>query len=104
VNLAVSWSNAKEMIFMRAVVRLLCRHPVTVGELPVDLRTKVRECGTNMAVELTHARFVGSRARLRSVIDEVVREEFIENIEVSPVLDLFGIPADDGFRGIGRRR
>ena len=36
VNLAVSWGDAKEMTFMRAIVRLVCRHPVTIGELPVD--------------------------------------------------------------------
>jgi hypothetical protein len=34
------------------------------------------------------------------VIDEVVREEFFKNIEVSLVLDLFSIPANDGFRRI----
>src|SRR5262249_30263892 len=38
--------------------------------------------------------------RLRRVIDEVVRKELFENIEVPPVLDLLGTPADDGFRRI----
>jgi hypothetical protein len=101
VNLAVSGSDAKEMTSVRAVVRLVRRHPVAIGELPVDLRMKDRESGTHMAVELTHARFVGSGVRLRCMIHEVVREEFVENLEISPVLDLFGIPADGGFRGLG---
>jgi len=58
---------------------------------------KVRECGTNIGVEFSHTRFVGSRVRLRRVIDEVVRKEFFENIEVSSALDLFGISADNSF-------
>jgi hypothetical protein len=32
VNLAVSWRDAKEMTFMRAVVRLVGRHAVAQGE------------------------------------------------------------------------
>jgi hypothetical protein len=36
------------------------------------------------------------------VIDEIVREEFVENIEVSRVLDLFDIPADKVFCHLGR--
>src|SRR6185436_8038069 len=60
MNLAVSWGDAKKWPFMRAVVRLVCRHPVTIGELLVNLRMKVGECGTNIAIELTHSRFVGS--------------------------------------------
>jgi len=63
----------------------------------VDLCTKVGECGTNIAIELTHPRFVGSHVRLRRMVDEIVGEQLLENIEVSPPLDLFGISAHNGF-------
>jgi len=55
---------------------------------------------TRIPTGFSHARFIGSGVRLRRVIDEVVREELFENIEVPPVLDLLGTPADDGFRRI----
>ena len=53
---------------MRAVVGFVRCHAIAVGKLPMDLRMKVRKCGT---------------------IDEIVREEFFKNCEVSYSLDLF---------------
>ena len=97
VNSSMSWSNPKKRPFVRAVVGFVCCNPIAIGELPVDLGAEVRERGSNIGVEFPHACFVRSRVRLWCVIDEIVREEFIENIEVSPALDLFGISADDGF-------
>src|SRR5215471_12916779 len=47
MDFTVSWSNAKEGPFVSAVVRLVSCYSVTVGKLPVDLRMKVCECGTN---------------------------------------------------------
>jgi len=35
------------------------------------------------------------------VVNEVVGEEFFEELEVPTALDLFSIPADDSFRGFG---
>src|SRR6188768_1816403 len=32
MNLAVSWSDAEKRSLVRAVVRLVCRHPVAIGE------------------------------------------------------------------------
>ena len=63
VDLTVSWSHPKERPFMRAVIRFVRRHPIAIGKLPVDLGMKVRECGTNIAVKLSHAPFVRSCVR-----------------------------------------
>src|SRR5215471_7654575 len=97
MDFSVSWSDAKKVPFVRAVVRLVRCHSVTVGKLPVDLRMKVGECGTNVRVESSYACLVWSRVRLRRVISEIVSEEFVEDVEVSPPLDLFGVSADDVF-------
>ena len=40
----------------------------------MDLWVKVGEGGTHIAVQLAHARFVGSHVWLRRVINEVVGE------------------------------
>jgi hypothetical protein len=99
MDFTVSWSNAKKGPFVSAVVRLVRCHSVTIGKLPVDLRMKVRECGTNIPVECSHACLVWSSVRLGRVIDEIVREEFVEDVKSSLSLNLFGIPADHGFCG-----
>jgi hypothetical protein len=97
MNLSMSWSDPKKRPLVRAVVGFVCCNPIAIDELPVDLSVKVRERGSNIGVEPSHSCFVRSRVRLLCVIDEIVREEFIENIEPSLPLDLFGISADDGF-------
>jgi hypothetical protein len=99
MDFTVSWRDAKKGSFVRAVVRLERRHSVTVGKLPVDLRMKVRECRTNVRVEFSYACLVWSSVRLRRVIGEIVGEEFVEDIKSSITLDLFGIPAHNGFCG-----
>ena len=98
MDFTVSWSDAKKGPFVSAVVGFVRRYPIAIGKLPVDLRMKVRECGTKIGVEFPHARLVWSRARLRCVIDEIVGEEFFENLEVTLALDLFGISAHNRFR------
>jgi hypothetical protein len=97
MDFSVSWSDAKEGSFVSAVVRLVGCHSVTVGKLPVDLRMKVREGGTNIRVELSYACLVWSSVWLRRVIGEIVGDEFVEDVKSSRSLDLFGIPADHGF-------
>ena len=92
-----SWSDAKKGPFVRAVVRLVCRHSVTVSKLPVDLRMKVGECRTNISVEFSDSCFVWSSVRLRRVIREIIGEEFVEDVKSSLSLDLFSIPAYNGF-------
>src|SRR5215472_7916732 len=89
MNLAMSWSDSKKL--MSAVVRLVRSHSIAIGELPVDLRMEVRERNTKIGVELSHTGFVGCRPRLWCVVDEMVSKELVENIEVSPPLDLFGV-------------
>src|SRR5215475_13134392 len=98
-DFSVSRSDAKKRPFVSAVVRLVRRHSVPVGKLPVDLRMKVGECGTNIRVEFSRACLVWSSVRLRRVIDEIVREKFVEDVKSSLSLDLFGIPAYNGFCG-----
>src|SRR5215472_13932728 len=97
MDLTVSWSDTKKAPFVSAVIRLVRCHSVTVGKLPVDLRMKVGECGTNVRVEFLYACLVRSRVRLRRVIDEIVSEEFVEDVKSSISLDLFGIPSYNGF-------
>src|SRR5215813_9255759 len=106
LDAAVSWSHPKKSPFMGAIVCLVCRHSIGIGKLPVDLRMKVRKRGTHIRVEFSHTRFIWSRVRLGCVIDEIVREQFFENIEVPLALDLFGISANDrfGYRGRSEER
>src|SRR6516225_310960 len=82
---------------MSAIVRLVRSHSIAISKLPMDLRVKVRERNTKIGVEFSHTDFVGCRPRLRCVVDEIVSKELVENIEVSPTLDLFAVSADDGF-------
>src|SRR5215469_18919063 len=91
MDFTVSWSDAKKGPFVSAAVRLVRCHSVTIGKLPVDLRMKVGERVTNIRVEFSYARLVWSSVRLRRVIGEIVGEEFVEDIEVSSPLDLFGV-------------
>jgi len=78
VDPAMGRSNTKKWPFMRAVIRFVCRYPIAVRKLPVDLSTKVRECGTKICVQPSHTHLVWSGVRLGSVIDEIIREEFVE--------------------------
>jgi hypothetical protein len=82
---------------MSAMVRLVRSYSIAISKLPMNLRMKVRERNTKIGVELSHTGFVGCRPWLRSVIDEIVGEEFVEDVKSSFSLDLFGIPADHGF-------
>jgi hypothetical protein len=100
VDFTVSWSDAKKGPFVSAVVRLVRCHSVTISKLPVDVRMKVGECGTKIHVEFSHACLVWRSVRLRRVIGEIVGEEFVEDVKSSLSLDLFGIPADNGFCGL----
>jgi hypothetical protein len=97
MDFTVSWSDAKKGPFVSAVVRLVRCHSVTIGKLPVDLRMKVGECGTNIPVEFSYACLVWSSVRLRRVIGEIVSEKFVEDVKSSLSLDLFGVPAYNGF-------
>jgi hypothetical protein len=102
MDFTVSWSDAKKGPLVSAVVRLVRYHSVAVGKLPVDIRMKVGECGTNIRVEFSYACLVWSGVRLWCVIDEIVCEEFLENVEVSHNLNLFGVSAHDSFCGFGQ--
>src|SRR6516225_9313342 len=83
MDFSVSWSDAEKWSLVSAVVRLVRRHSVAIGKLPVDLRMKIRECSTKIRVEFSYACLVWSCVRLWCVIDETVCEEFVEDVEVS---------------------
>src|SRR5262249_19809044 len=74
VDLSMRRSNTKKWSFMRAAIRFVGRYPIAVRKLPVDLSTKVRECGAKICVEPPHTHLVWSGVRLGRVIDEVIRE------------------------------
>jgi len=82
---------------MRPMVGPIGRHAIPIGKLPVDLRVKVRECDTEIGVELPYTRLVRRGAWLLCVVNEIVGEKFFEDIEVSPALDFFGISTNNSF-------
>src|SRR6516164_2981458 len=84
MNLAMSWSDSKKWPLMSAVVGLERSPSIAIRELPMDLHMKVRERNAKIGVEFPHTGFVGCRPRLRCVVDEIVSEELVENVEVSP--------------------
>jgi len=61
----------------------------------VDVGVKVGKGGTQSRVESPDAVLIGTYAALRSVVDEVVGEDFVENGEVPIVLYRLDIAADD---------
>src|SRR4029434_2364186 len=88
LDLAMGWSDAQERPFMRAVIGLVGRHAFTIGKLPVNLGMKIRKGLAHVGVELPDASLIGRCSGLGGVIDEIVREKFLENIEVSLALNL----------------
>src|SRR5262250_3080514 len=100
MDFTVSWSDPKKGSFVSAVVRLVRCHSVTVGKLPVNLRVKVGEGGTNIRVEFSHACLVWSRVRLGRVISEIVGKEFVEDIKSSFALNFLGVASRNRLRFI----
>src|SRR5262245_14458705 len=100
MNLAMGRSDAEERSIMRPMVGLVGCHTISIGKLPVNLCMKVGECRTHVGVELSDTGLVGSRPRLRCVVNKVVGEQFFEHLEVPLALDFLGIAADDSLRGI----
>ena len=91
LNSAMRRSNSEEWAIVCTVIGFVGRHPVAIGQLPMDLRAKVGEGVTNIAVQFPDARFIGCHVRLRGVVHEIVREKVFEEIEVAFALDLFRI-------------
>lgn len=63
---------------------------------------EIGESGTERMLQASCAVFVGSAVRLGRVVEEVVGEDFLEDVEVPTALHFFGVPADDRFRGFAR--
>src|SRR5262249_17486455 len=103
MNSAMGRSNPGELAIVCTVIGFVGCHSITVRQLPVNLRVKVRKRLAHISIELPDTSLIGGCSGLGGVIHEIIREEFVEDIEVAFALDLFGISADYGFRGFGRR-
>ena len=99
LNFAARRRHAEEFSPVRAVIGLVRRHAVAIGELPMDVGVKVGERGAEHSVELPRAGLVGRAARLRRVVEKVVGEEFLEHCEIPAALHFLGVAANDCLRG-----
>ena len=89
-----SRGDTEKVAAMGAVVDLVRGDDVTVDGLPMDLGSKVGKRVAQPVVEDANTGFVGCGARLGSVVDEVVGEQFVEQCEIALALDFFGVAAD----------
>jgi hypothetical protein len=101
VDSATGRRQAQKWSLVSPVIRPVSRHKFPVGGLPMDLRVEIGKRSTKRAVQPPYALLIGNHVWLWRVIYEIVSEELIEDVEVPATLHFFGIPADDGFRGIG---
>ena len=83
---------------MRAVIGLVGRHELAVGRLPMDDSVEIGKCRAKGLVETPGAVPIGRAVGLGRMVEEVGREELLEDIEVSTALHFFGVPPDDGLR------
>ena len=88
--------NTQEFSAVGAVIGLVGGHEVAGGHLPVDLGTKVGECGPQTLVQHPYPVLVGCRARLRRVVDKVIGKPFLEHAPVALALYFLGVPANYG--------
>src|SRR3954469_1195451 len=102
MNRPAGGRHAKERSLVGAVVGLERRHPIPVGNLPMDDGMKVGKGGSQRPVEFARACLVGRASRLRRVVEEVLGEKLLKDFEIPAALDLFGVPANDRFRGLAR--
>jgi len=66
---------------------------VAISKLPADFCVKIRKRLPHVRVKLARTGLVGSHVGLRGVI----REQFLEDLEVASALHFFAISADDRF-------
>jgi hypothetical protein len=92
--------NTQECSLLRSMLRLVSRHHLTVGCLPMDLFVEIRECCAKCAVKAPDAFFIRRGVWLWGMVNKVVSEEILEYIEVPTALHFFGIAADNSLRGI----
>jgi hypothetical protein len=64
--------NPEKLSLVSAVIGLVGGHEIAGGHLPVDLGTEVGERGPQALVQNPHPVFIGCRAGLRSVVDEII--------------------------------
>ena len=101
MNFAMRRSNSEEWAIVRTVIGFrssLDRRPPAASESPRVSPVTPRACRCRAS---GHGPYRGCSG-LGGAIHEIVREEFFEGIEVAFALDIFGISADNGFRGFGR--
>ena len=93
--------HTQECSLVSPLVRLVSRHELPVGGLPMDLCPEVWEWGTKVVVKPPDAVLIRSGVWLGRMVDEVVSEELLEDVEVPAALHFFGIAADDSLRRFG---
>src|SRR5258708_7894722 len=81
VNFAMRRSDAEERTIVGAVVGFVGCYAITIRELPMNLRMKVRKRRPHVGVELADAGLIRRSSRLGGVIYEIVRKEFFEGVE-----------------------
>jgi hypothetical protein len=69
---------------MRSTIRLVRRHEISIHELPMNLRVKIGKCCPEDFVKLSHPVFVRANPRQRSVVTEIICEQFIKQSEIPP--------------------
>ena len=79
---------------MGAVISLVGGDHITVGLLPMNLRSEVRKCLPQPAVEFEHASLVRLTAGLRRIIMEIVGEQFVEQLPVTTALHFDRVATD----------
>src|SRR3989449_2288756 len=92
--------NTEELSLVGAVIGLVGGHEITGGRLPVDLGTEIGERGTQALVQRPHPVFIGCRARLRRVVDEIIGKKFLEQAPVAFALYFLGVPSNYGNRRV----
>src|SRR5207245_11720115 len=89
--------HTQECSLVCSMIRLISRHEISVGDLPVDICVEIRECSTKRVVKAPDAIFIRSGVWPGGMVNEVVSEELLEDIKVPTALHLFSIPGTTAF-------
>src|SRR4051812_16957684 len=102
LNGAAGRRHAQKFSPMRAVISLVGRHAVAIGQLPMNVGVKIRERCPEDFVKLPCAVLVRCAARLRRMIEEVVCEQRLEHCEIPAALHFLGVASNDSLCGFAQ--
>jgi hypothetical protein len=69
-----------------------CRwYAVSIGQLEMNFRVEVRKGSANVRVKLSNTRLIRGHFRLRRVVDKVVREQFLEDLQLALALNFLRV-------------